>query len=110
MNWETLARELSIQTSSKIVLLVIDGLGDLPVEGKTALEKARTPNLDRLAARGNDATFKDGLVSDRRAGRIPTSENEKLCRRVNAALKPPPGLRVSLFPGKEHRFVVRFTR
>ena len=52
MNWETLAKELSIQTPSKIVLLVLDGLGDLPVEGKTALEKAHTPNLDRLAAKG----------------------------------------------------------
>jgi len=165
MDWETLARTLSISTPSKIVLLVLDGLGDLPVEGKTALEKAHTPNLDRLAAkgacgltdpvfpgitpgsgpshlalfgydplryqlgrgilealgsgvevgpndvvaRGNFATLKDGLVIDRRAGRIPTSENEKLCRRLNSALQPPPGLQVALFPGKEHRFVVRFS-
>jgi 2,3-bisphosphoglycerate-independent phosphoglycerate mutase len=165
MDWESLARELSVSTLSKIVLLVLDGLGDLPVEGKTALEKAHTPNLDRLAARGacgltdpvlrgvtpgsgpshlalfgydplryrlgrgilealgsgvevgpndlvargNYATLKDGLIVDRRAGRIPTSENEKLCRRVNAALKPPPGAQIALFPGKEHRFVVRFS-
>jgi 2,3-bisphosphoglycerate-independent phosphoglycerate mutase len=165
MDWETLAKDLTISTPSKIVLLVLDGLGDLPVEGKTALEKAHTPNLDRLAskgacgltdpifrgitpgsgpshlalfgydplryqlgrgilealgsgvevgpndlvARGNYATLKDGLIVDRRAGRIPTSENEKLCRRLNESLQPPPGLRIALYPGKEHRFVVRFS-
>src|SRR4030042_2058833 len=102
MDWETLARELAISTPSRIVLLVVDGLGDLPVEGKTALEKARTPNLDRLAAKG-------AWGRARRARRSPSSENGKRCRRVNAALQPPPGLRISLFPGKEHRFVVRFT-
>jgi 2,3-bisphosphoglycerate-independent phosphoglycerate mutase len=46
-------RELSVKTDSKIVLLVIDGLGGLPVEGsdgKTELEAANTPSLDDLAA------------------------------------------------------------
>lgn len=45
-------RELSVKTDSKIVLLVLDGLGGLPMEpgGPTELEAASTPNLDRLAA------------------------------------------------------------
>ena len=45
-------RELIARNESKIVLLVMDGLGGLPREagGKTELATARTPNLDRLAA------------------------------------------------------------
>ena len=49
-----LMRELSVSTDSKIVLLVLDGLGGLPNEsGKTELEAANTPNLDALAARSD---------------------------------------------------------
>jgi len=164
MEWETLARELSTPTESKIILLVIDGLGGLPHSGKTELETAQTYNLDRLAlrgccgltdpvfmgitpgsgpahlalfgydplryrlgrgilealgsdvevrqgdlvARGNFATLKGGLITDRRAGRIPTSECERLCRKLNAALAGRPGAETTVFAGKEHRFVVRF--
>ena len=48
-------RELSVETESKIVLLVVDGLGGLPMEpgGQTELEAANTPNLDALAARSD---------------------------------------------------------
>jgi 2,3-bisphosphoglycerate-independent phosphoglycerate mutase len=165
MEWEKLAPELSIVTESKIILLVIDGLGGLPVQGKTELEAADTPNLDALAtksvcgitdpvfrgitpgsgpahlalfgynplkyilgrgilealgvgvevgkddlvARGNFATLKNNLIVDRRAGRIPTSENEKLCQKLNSSLKTRTGIKISLYPGKEHRFVVKFS-
>jgi 2,3-bisphosphoglycerate-independent phosphoglycerate mutase len=50
-----LMAELKEKNDSKIVLLVADGLGGLPdpATGKTELETANTPNLDRLAQRGS---------------------------------------------------------
>jgi len=165
MDWEDLARELSQQTDSKIVLLVMDGVGGLPAGGRSELEAARKPNLDGLAragvcgladpvmmgitpgsgpshlalfgyeplkyrlgrgilealgsgvevgrsdlvARGNFATVRGGLVTDRRAGRIPTEENVRICGHLNAHLPKREGVEVRVFPGKEHRFVARFT-
>ncbi len=46
-------RELVTPAETKIVMLVMDGLGGLPLEpgGRTELETARTPNLDALAKR-----------------------------------------------------------
>ena len=42
------------ESKTKLVLLVMDGLGDLPDarSGITPLEAAQTPNMDRLAAEG----------------------------------------------------------
>jgi 2,3-bisphosphoglycerate-independent phosphoglycerate mutase len=165
MNWEKIATDLSTETSSKIILLVMDGVGGLPIDGKTALDAAHTPNLDDLAAksacglsdpvfmgitpgsgpahlslfgydplkhslgrgileafgvgvevgkndvvaRGNFATHKQGNITDRRAGRISTSENESLCERINSFLKSREGPQITVYPGKEHRFVVKFS-
>ena len=50
---KTIAK-LVIPNTTKIALLVMDGLGGLPLEpgGLTELETARTPNLDALARDG----------------------------------------------------------
>ncbi len=166
MKSQDIISELCLETDSRIVLLVLDGLGDLPQDGKTPLEAAHTPNLDRLAAQGacgltdpismgitpgsgpshlalfgydpteyqlgrgilealgvnvevgehdlvaraNFATLQDGKIVDRRAGRIPTAENIQLCERINRELTPIEGAETVVFPGMEHRFVVKFTK
>src|SRR4030088_3460765 len=54
MNLHDLMRELRDENKSKIVVLVADGLGVLPLEpgGTTELETAKTPNLDALVREG----------------------------------------------------------
>jgi 2,3-bisphosphoglycerate-independent phosphoglycerate mutase len=160
-----LIRELAEKNGSKIVMLVADGLGGLPMEagGKTELETAKTPNLDRLAARGTSGssvpvlpgitpgsgpghlglfgydplTFKigrgaleatgigfelgpndvaargnfctldaAGLISDRRAGRIPSEESFAVVEKLQGVKIE--GVETFVKPVKEHRFVVVF--
>ncbi|MDE2507070.1 MAG: 2,3-bisphosphoglycerate-independent phosphoglycerate mutase [Planctomycetota bacterium] len=161
-----LIKKLRESNGSKIVLLVADGLGGLPIEpgGKTELETAKTPNLDRLATegtvglstpvapgitpgsgpghlglfgydpvvhdigrgvlealgvgvevgprdiaiRGNFCTIDaDGLVTDRRAGRIPTETCERLVAKLRAHVKIE-GVETLIEPVREYRLVVRF--
>src|ERR1700728_3239612 len=54
MKLHDLIRELKEPADSKIVLLVADGLGGLPLQpgGRTELESAATPNLDACAREG----------------------------------------------------------
>ena len=165
MTEHDLIRDLAEKNDSKIVMLVADGLGGLPTEpgGKTELETAATPNLDRLAAigtsgsslpvlpgitpgsgpghlglfgydplefkigrgaleatgigfelgphdvaaRGNFCTLDaGGLISDRRAGRIPSEESFKVVEKLQAVAID--GVEVFVKPVKEHRFVVVF--
>ncbi len=163
---EEIMKSLAIKTESKIVLLVADGIGDIPSKNnKTVLETALIPNLDRLASkavcgltdpiscgitpgsgpahlslfgydpikyqigrgvlealgvgmeltpydlacRGNFATLsEEGIITDRRAGRIPTALNEKICRIMQDKIKQIGEVEVIITPGKEHRFVVIF--
>src|SRR3989441_8485980 len=52
MNLDALYSKLLVRTGAKLVLLVLDGLGDLAADGPdscTPLEAAVTPNLDALA-------------------------------------------------------------
>jgi 2,3-bisphosphoglycerate-independent phosphoglycerate mutase len=150
-------------SETKVVLLVLDGLGGLPLEpgGPTELEAARTPNLDDLAwtaevglhdpvgpgitpgsgpghlalfgydplryrigrgvlealgidfplepgdiaVRGNFCTVDGtGNVTDRRAGRIPTAEAERLVEALEGI--PNGEAQVFVRAVKEHRFLL----
>lgn len=155
-------KNLVVPAQTKIALILIDGLGGLPLEpgGKTELETAHTPNLDALAAqsalgladpvapgitpgsgpghlgifgydplryeigrgvlealgidfdlgprdvaaRGNFASVDAaGLLTDRRAGRIPTEVNRKLVNLLRTIKLP--GVEIFVETVKEHRFV-----
>ena len=162
---DEILQSLVIQTESKLVMVVIDGIGGLPIRGKTELESAKTPNLDRLtpkaacglidpisygitpgsgpshlalfgydpfqyeigrgvmealgsdiplskddlAVRGNFATIDEkGIIIDRRAGRIPTEKNREICEFLGNEIKEVEGVCISIYPGREHRFVLVF--
>lgn len=165
MTEHDLVRELAEKNTTKIVMLVADGLGGLPLEpgGRTELETAATPNLDRLAARGTSGSSVPvlpgitpgsgpghlglfgydplhfrigrgaleatgigfelgpqdvaargnfctldaaGLISDRRAGRIPSEESFRVVERLQGVRIA--GVETFVKPVKEHRFVVVF--
>lgn len=62
-----------------------------------------------VAARANFCTLDSArLVTDRRAGRIPTDLCERLCGILSAKIKNFGDTQVLIYPGKEHRFVVVF--
>jgi 2,3-bisphosphoglycerate-independent phosphoglycerate mutase len=60
-----------------------------------------------VAARGNFCTLgPDGLITDRRAGRIPSEESFLVVERLQEIAIP--GVETFVLPVKEHRFVVVF--
>jgi 2,3-bisphosphoglycerate-independent phosphoglycerate mutase len=160
-----LIAKLARPAETKILLVVLDGLGGLPgPDGKTELAAARTPNLDALApgaslglidpvspgitpgsgpghlglfgydpvtyligrgvlsaaglglemnpgdlaARINFCTVDAaGVVTNRRAGRIPTATCVQLCEKLNGAVKIA-GVEIQVSPEREHRAAVVF--
>lgn len=158
-------KELALSTPSKIIFLIMDGLGGLPhpETGKTELETALTPNLDWLvrrsscglstpvspgitpgsapshlglfgydpmkysigrgvleavgiefelqagdvAARGNFCQVDgEGIIVDRRAGRISTEKSRELVGLLGDIKLT--GVKLFVLPVKEHRFAVVF--
>jgi len=62
-----------------------------------------------VAARANFCTLNaKGLVTDRRAGRIPTEKCEELCALLKKKVRKIGDTEVIIQAGKEHRFVVIF--
>ncbi len=155
---------LVIPNMTKIVFLIMDGLGGLPgPEGMTELETAQTPNLDALAKKGvcglldpvgygitpgsgpahfalfgydpvknnigrgilegagidfpmteqdlliriNFATMgADGLIVDRRAGRIDNETNRRICQKLQNNVPLDCNVEVIFRSVKEHRAVL----
>ncbi|MEN3184302.1 MAG: 2,3-bisphosphoglycerate-independent phosphoglycerate mutase [Atribacterota bacterium] len=60
-----------------------------------------------VAARANFATKNaEGIITDRRAGRISTEECQRLVRRLQEGVRVIEDVEILLKPGKEHRFVM----
>jgi 2,3-bisphosphoglycerate-independent phosphoglycerate mutase len=159
---QDILNSLITKNDSKIIYLIMDGLGGLPAQagGKTELETAKTPNMDKLAENGilalldpigqgmtpgsgpahlslfgydpigdnvgrgilsalgvdfavtnrdvcarlNFCTLDaDGNVTDRRAGRIASELNEKLCKKIKDSVTLSDGIEFFLSTESEHR-------
>ena len=61
-----------------------------------------------VAARGNFCTVdKDGIITDRRAGRISTEKSTELCKLLDGMKIE--GVDIRIYPVREHRFVAVFS-
>jgi 2,3-bisphosphoglycerate-independent phosphoglycerate mutase len=152
---------LVVKNDTKIIFLIMDGLGGLPMGGReTELEAANTPNLDALARKSvcglldpigygitpgsgpahfalfgydpvrnnigrgilegagidfpmtdrdlliriNFATIdKEGVVIDRRAGRIDNETNRRICGKLQENIRKISDVEIIFEPVREHR-------
>ncbi len=61
-----------------------------------------------LAVRGNFATMQNGLITDRRAGRIPTEKCAELVAKIRAKVADIDGIEFDIKAAKDYRFAVVF--
>jgi 2,3-bisphosphoglycerate-independent phosphoglycerate mutase len=59
--------------------------------------------------RGNFATLENGLVTDRRAGRIASEKNREIIAFLRGKIRKIEDVEIGLYPGEEHRFVLVLT-
>jgi 2,3-bisphosphoglycerate-independent phosphoglycerate mutase len=160
---------LVVKNSTKIIFLIMDGLGGLPMgQGdQTELEAAKTPNMDALAEKSvcglldpvgygitpgsgpahfalfgydpvknnigrgileaagidfpmterdlliriNFATIdKNGVIIDRRAGRIDNATNERICKKLQDKIRKISDVEIIFEPVREHRALLVLRR
>jgi 2,3-bisphosphoglycerate-independent phosphoglycerate mutase len=160
---------LVVKNSTKIIFLIMDGLGGLPMgeRDQTELEAAKTPNMDALAGKSvcglldpigygitpgsgpahfalfgydpvknnigrgileaagidfpmterdlliriNFATIdKNGVIIDRRAGRIDNETNKRICRKLQDKIRKISDVEVIFEPVREHRALLVLRR
>ncbi|MDA7977381.1 MAG: 2,3-bisphosphoglycerate-independent phosphoglycerate mutase [Pirellulales bacterium] len=99
-----LTRELCEGNESKIVVLVADGLGGLPLEpgGKTELESAATPNMDALAVTGilgGSIPVKPGITPGSGPGHLGLFGYDPLKYRIGRGALEATGIGFELQPG-----------
>src|SRR6267142_2616677 len=105
MNLDALYSKLLVKTGAKLVLLVLDGLGDLASGGahsSTPLEAAVTPNLDALtqnAAQGRMMPVAPGITPGSGPGHLAIFGYDPLEFQVGRGVIEALGLGLELGPG-----------
>jgi 2,3-bisphosphoglycerate-independent phosphoglycerate mutase len=105
MNLDALYSQLTLKTDAKLVLLVLDGLGDLATGGSdssTPLEAASTPNLDALtqnAAQGRMLPVAYGITPGSGPGHLGLFGYDPLEFEVGRGVIEALGLGIDLKPG-----------
>src|SRR3954467_6308942 len=105
MNLDSLYSELTLKTNAKIVLLVMDGLGDIATREQgyvTPLEAASTPNLDALAkdsAQGRMIPVAPGITPGSGPGHLGLFGYDPLEFQVGRGVIEALGLGLELKPG-----------